>query len=132
MRMMTMDTMRTWCAVFALLLDACGGGSAEGGGGVRTGGGGGRRSGGGTNVNAAAESAFNEAVGQWRRAEHAGWNNERCEEVAEAFKEAAEENQGGRFPEAWFNAGLAYSKCRSTADQAVAMWNRALQARETY
>lgn len=115
----------------AILLAACGGG---GSGEVRTGGagGGGRRTGGGTQVNSEAESAFNEAVGEWRQAERAGWNPDRCESVAESFKEAAQQNQGGRFPEAWFNAGLAYSKCNQTAEQAVAMWNKALEVAENY
>lgn len=125
--------MRTasWSLV-AIFVAACGGGGGSGE--VRTGGagGGGRRTGGGTQVNRAAESAFNEAVGQWRNAERAGWNEERCEEVAEAFKEAAQQNQGGRFPEAWFNAGLAYAKCNQTADQAIGMYNRALEVAENY
>lgn len=125
-------SLRSGALVAAILVAACGGGG--GGTGVRTGGAGagGRRTGGGTQVNSAAESAFNAAVGQWRQAERAGWNPESCEEVAEAFKEAAEQNQGGRFPEAWFNAGLAYSKCTQTADQAVAMWNKAIEVSDNY
>jgi tetratricopeptide (TPR) repeat protein len=118
--------------VCVLLLAACGGGGG-GGGTVRTGGpGGGRRTGGGTHVSAQAESAFNDAVAKWRQAERAGWNQARCEEVGDAFKAAAEQNPGGRFPEAWFNAGLAYQQCSQTADQAVGMWNKALQVQENY
>lgn len=127
-----MHTMRSSGVAFAVLLVACGGGGT-GGGGVQTGGaGGGRRTGGGTHVNAEAENAFNDAVGKWRQAQRAGWNAERCEDVADAFKEAAGHNQGGRFPEAWFNAGLAYSQCTQTADQAVAMYNKALEVSENY
>lgn len=125
--------MRTTGLMLAMVvLAACGGGGG-GSGTVRTGGaGGGRHTGGGTHVTAQAESAFNEAVDQWRQADRAGWNADRCESVSEAFKEAAQQNQGGRFPEAWFNAGLALSKCSQTADGAVAMWNKALEVAENY
>jgi tetratricopeptide (TPR) repeat protein len=111
----------------AILLTACGGGSAT----VRTGGPG-RATNTGTQVNPAAENAFNDAVAKWRAAERAGWNEERCQEVSDAFKQAAQQNQGGRFPEAWFNAGLALSKCSQTAEGAVALYNKALEAQENY
>ena len=127
--MSTMRLSTTFFAVLAAILAACGGSSGPG---VRTGGPATNRTHHGTAVNAAAESAFNEAVAKWRQAERAGWNASRCEEVAEAFKEAASQNQGGRFPEAWFNAGLAFAKCRQTFDQAVGMWNKALEVQENY
>ncbi|MBI2894771.1 MAG: tetratricopeptide repeat protein [Deltaproteobacteria bacterium] len=116
--------------LIALLLSAgCGGGSEN----VRVNtGGAGPRTTGGTHVSAAASEAFSDAVQAWRQSASAGWNQERCESVAEKFKTAAEENQGGRFVEAWFNAGLAYAQCNQTQGQAVAMFNKALEVNQNY
>jgi tetratricopeptide (TPR) repeat protein len=39
------------------------------------------------------------------------WNDSTCSEVAKMFEGAASANSGGKFPEANYNAGLAYQRC---------------------
>src|SRR5262249_13139079 len=39
------------------------------------------------------------------------WNDQTCADVAEQFEGAASANAGGQFPEAKYNAGLAYQRC---------------------
>ncbi len=53
------------------------------------------------------------------------WNEESCADVAHAFE--AEAKKGAKFPEASYDAGLAWSRCGRTAD-ARAAFDRALES----
>ena len=44
------------------------------------------------------------------------WSEGKCEDVAEDFLDAAKEQSKGKFPEALYNAGLAYQRCGKKAE----------------
>ena len=66
----------------------------------------------GDTVNQAAESKFNIALDAFNAHDKASdWTDASCAEVAGKFEAAASEQKNGKFPEATYNAGLAYQRC---------------------
>lgn len=104
---------------------ACGGGSGDtkvnnpqGGSGPHTAG--------GTVVNATAKEKFGQALEAFLAHDKAGdWADASCGEVAKMFDDAA--SSQGSFPEATFDAGLAYQRCKNDA-QAKEHFSKALSA----
>ncbi len=69
---------------------------------------------GGEAVNKAAEDKFNDALeAMLAHDKAADWSDASCKEVADRFDVAANEQKGGKFPEAVFNAGLAWQRCNN-------------------
>lgn len=63
-------------------------------------------------VSKEAENKFNTALEAFAQNDkNASWNDSACVDVAKKFEAAASEQKSGRFPEATFNAGLAYQRC---------------------
>ncbi|WP_394827187.1 hypothetical protein [Pendulispora albinea] len=63
-------------------------------------------------VNKEAQSKFFAAIDVFHGHDKASnWNEAACQETAGLFKAAAAEQKGGKFPEATFNAGLAWQRC---------------------
>ena len=86
----------------------------------------------GTAVNETANSRFNSAASTMRQHDEANgnrgdWTPATCNEVAGLFETAANAQQGGNFPEAWFNRGLVYDRCGMN-EQSTQALTRALQA----
>jgi len=114
----------TLSAPLLLLVAACGGGGAE----VKTGG---TESGKGNAAAVVTESAkkdFDSALEAFAAHEKANdWNDASCADVAKRFESAAAQQSGGKFPEALFNAGLAYQRCgndkeaKARFDKAIAV-----------
>jgi tetratricopeptide (TPR) repeat protein len=68
-------------------------------------------------VTQAAENKFNGALDAFNAHDKAGdWNAQNCVDNAKAFEAAAAEQSGGKFPEATYNAGLAYQRCGNDKD----------------
>ena len=81
----------------------------------------------GEQVSKEAQNKFVEALDAFNAHDKASdWNDASCNEVASRFKAAADEQKGGRFPEATFNAGLAYQRCGNDA-QAKQLFEKSLQ-----
>jgi Tfp pilus assembly protein PilF len=96
----------------ALSAAACGGGAAEGKGAESAKGGPGPKTANGENLNKAAQDRFQAALEVFASHDKAGdWNEAACSDVASKFKGAASEQKSGKFPEATFNAGLAWQRC---------------------
>jgi len=97
----------------ALVLVSCGGGgkgSQAGGADVARGvGGTAIRTGGGETINLTAHNLWKEGVAAFQAAEKAGWNDQRCESVADKFENAAEAQN--KFAEALYMAGVVHSRC---------------------
>jgi tetratricopeptide (TPR) repeat protein len=90
-----------------LLGFGCGGGNAE----VKTGKGA-APVGETTVVEKRALERFNQALDVFNTHDKANdWNDPACAESAKAFEAAASVNAGGKFPEATYDAGLAYQRC---------------------
>jgi tetratricopeptide (TPR) repeat protein len=89
----------------------CGGGAKE----VTTGGGGGShpvvpK----TVVEQKALERFKEALDAFNGHDKANdWSDQVCADVAKQFEGAASANAGGKFPEATYDAGLAYQRCNN-------------------
>lgn len=86
----------------------------------------------GTAVNETANTRFNSAAATMRQHDEANgnrgdWTPETCNVVAGLFEQAANAQQNGNFPEAWFNRGLVYDRCGMTEPATTAL-NRALTA----
>lgn len=63
-------------------------------------------------VTASAQNKFNDALDSMVAHDKANdWNDGACADVAKRFEGAASEQTSGKFPEATFNAGLAYQRC---------------------
>ena len=108
-------------ATFAL---GCGGGNEAGGGAKMTpsGGAGAPAK---TVVNEDAQKDFNDALDTFASHDkNNDWNDDTCAATAKAFQAAASKN--GKFPEALYNAGLAYQRCGDDKD-AKAQFQNALQ-----
>lgn len=103
-------------------LAACGGGNS---GKVNSPGGGhGPTTAEGKAVSATAKQKFDQALDAFLAHDKAGdWATASCAEVAKMFDDAA--SSQGKFPEATFNAGLAYQRCKDDA-QAKEHFTRAL------
>jgi tetratricopeptide (TPR) repeat protein len=68
-------------------------------------------------VGKAALEAFNEALSALNAHDKANdWNDQTCAEVAKMFVAAAAAQTARRFPEANYNAGLAYQRCGNDVD----------------
>jgi tetratricopeptide (TPR) repeat protein len=102
-------------AVCTALGAGCGGG---GGGGAKTGGVKGAAVGvGNTAVEKKALDQFNSALDALNGHDKANdWNDSACADVAKQFLAAASANSGGKFPEATYDAGLAYQRCGDDKD----------------
>lgn len=111
-----------------LLLAGCGGGSSGGGASntapAKTAGGGVIKTAGGTALNVEAHNRWKEGVAAFKDAEKQGWNEARCEAVADKFDDAADAQN--KFAEAHYMAGLAHSKCGQKND-ALAAYQKALR-----
>ncbi len=89
-------------------------------------GGSGPHTAGGTVVNATAKEKFGQALEAFLAHDKAGdWADASCGEVAKMFDDAA--SSQGSFPEATFDAGLAYQRCKNDA-QAKEHFSKALSA----
>lgn len=78
-------------------------------------------------VSKAAMEGFNQAIEEFAKHERANdWNKSTCSAVAKAFIKARGEQKTNRFPEATYNAGLAYQRCGMDA-QAKEQFQKALQ-----
>ncbi len=75
-------------------------------------------------VSKEAESAWREALAAFETAEKAGWNSDSCDSVSSDFSKANRE-QGGRFAEAIYMAGLSLDRCHQS-DEAQKRYNEAL------
>jgi tetratricopeptide (TPR) repeat protein len=115
-----MTTMKNTGSVVALALCTglvgfgCGGAKAE----VNTGG---KGSGGPVTPKAVVEQKalerFNEALDAFNGHDKANdWSDQVCGDVAKQFEGAASVNAGGKFPEATYDAGLAYQRCGDDKD----------------
>jgi tetratricopeptide (TPR) repeat protein len=108
---MKFRTLSTLGFVSVVTLAACGGGGAEAGGGVKAPTSG-PKSASGDTISKAAEDSFKTALDAFIAHDKAGdWNDAACTDVASRFQSAAREQKSGKFPEATFNAGLAYQRC---------------------
>jgi tetratricopeptide (TPR) repeat protein len=59
-----------------------------------------------------AQKQFNDTLDSFAAHDKAGdWTDDTCTSTAKAFQAAASRNPGGKFPEALYNAGLAYQRC---------------------
>ncbi|MGZ4807835.1 MAG: tetratricopeptide repeat protein [Thermoanaerobaculia bacterium] len=89
-----------------------------------------RTAGTGQAVSQTAHQAFEETARTMRQHDEANngrgdWNPGACNDVADRFQHAANEQPGGAFAEAWFNRGLTYERCGMT-DQARTAFQRAI------
>lgn len=114
------NTSIVWALSFgtALLVAACGGGSkgpgTEGSGAVaRNAGGGEIKTAGGEKINIEAHNRWKEGVAAFRAADKQGWNEARCESVADHFEDAAEAQN--KFAEALYMAGVVHARCGDKA-----------------
>src|SRR4029077_10968727 len=81
------------------------------------GGGGGSVAGGTQNVGVAAKKQFSAALDTLNAHDKANdWNDQACASTAKAFEAAAAAQTGGKFPEATYDAGLAYQRCGNDKD----------------
>ena len=60
---------------------------------------------------------FNQALDAFNAHDKANdWNDQGCADIAKQFESAASVNAGGKFPEATYDAGLAYQRCNDDKD----------------
>lgn len=116
-------------ALTLTVLAACGG-TSDGGGTTTPAGETTRTTAGGTEMTAEAESRWTEAYTAFQAANTAGFTEQTCASVVQAF-ERANEAQGGRFVEAIYMTGVTHDRC-GHADQARELYRRTLQVRATF
>ncbi len=105
----------------------CGGGNKESAGASTGGGGGGSVNGVTTHVDVAAQKQFSAALDVLNGHDKANdWNDQTCADTAKQFEAAASAQASGKFPEATYDAGLAYQRCGDDKD-AKAHFQQALQ-----
>jgi tetratricopeptide (TPR) repeat protein len=105
----------------------CGGGGAKESVGAKSGGSSNTSGGVTTHVDAAAKQQFNAALDMLNGHDKANdWNDQACGDTAKAFEAAASAQAGGKFPEATYDAGLAYQRCGDDKD-AKGHFQQALQ-----
>lgn len=116
-----------------MLLTACGGAQVQVGSGATNGSG--PAGVGGQSVAQAAAEAFNDALAKLGAHDQANnWSEGSCNSVARSFEQAAARQKsetGKPFPEALYNAGLSYQRCKMHA-QATAQFQAALGADEKF
>ena len=77
-------------------------------------------------VSQVAQDKFNQALDSFNANDKASsWSDASCAEVARMFEAATAEAQGGKFPEATYDAGLAWQRCGND-QQARAHFEKAL------
>jgi tetratricopeptide (TPR) repeat protein len=77
-------------------------------------------------VQRAAQERFNAALDTLNGHDKAAdWNDQACSDTASAFESAASAQSGGKFPEATYDAGLAYQRCNNDKE-AKAHFQKAL------
>jgi len=110
-------------SAFALAVAACGGGGGDTK--VNTPGKpGGPTTASGVAVNESAKEKFQAALDAFNAHDKAGdWNESACGEVAKMFDSSA--SAQGKFPEATFDAGLAYQRCKND-NEAKSRFQKAL------
>jgi len=65
-------------------------------------------------VQRAAQERFNAALDMLNGHDKAAdWNDQACSDTANAFESAASAQSSGKFPEATYDAGLAYQRCNN-------------------
>ena len=112
------------CTTFTSVGAGCGGGGGKEAktGGVK----GGDAVGAPAVVAQAALDQFNTALDALNSHDKANdWNDQTCNDVAKQFLAAASANKDGKFPEATYDAGLAYQRCQDDKD-AKAQFQQAL------
>jgi tetratricopeptide (TPR) repeat protein len=107
---------------------ACGGSSPEASAAATTPGGAPVKTAGGAEVSVKAHNYWKDGSDAFDVAEKQGWNDSRCDSVADKFEDAADA-QGGKFAEAYYMVGLAHQKCGRT-QKAMSFYNRALSANQ--
>jgi tetratricopeptide (TPR) repeat protein len=105
-----------WTALGALALLAQGVGCGGGGADVKVNGPGGKRNvtetGGTAVVDPGAQKRFNEALDVFNGHDKANdWADAVCTDVAQQFEAARSKQSGNKFPEASYDAGLAFQRC---------------------
>lgn len=114
----------TLSAPLLLLVAACGGGGAE----VKTPGTDSNKPAPAPVVTETAKKDFESGLEAFAAHEKANdWNDASCADVAKRFETAASQQSGGKFPEALFNAGLAYQRCGNDKE-AKARFDKAIAA----
>ena len=74
-----------------------------------------------------AQDKFNAALDSFNAHDKAAdWSDATCAEVAKSFQDAASQQKNGKFPEATYNAGLAYQRCDDEKN-AKDLFEKALQ-----
>ena len=95
----------------------CGGGNKEAAAPTTGGGRGGARAASRTHVDVAAQKQFGVALDTLNGHDKANdWNDQTCADTAKAFEAAASAQSSGKFPEATYDAGLAYQRCGDDKD----------------
>ena len=112
----------------SVLFAACGGKSGKGAEGSEaaavTAGGQKVKSGSGAAINVQAHNYWKDGVAAFKGAEKSGWNEQRCDQVAEKFEDAADAQ--AKFAEALYMAGVAHGKCGRKA-KALEFYQKALR-----
>ncbi len=113
--------------VGTLAAAGCGGGGGGGGKEAKTGGvKGGPVGVGSTHVEQKALDRFNSALDAFNGHDKANdWSDSSCADVAKQFTSAVSANASGKFPEATYDAGLAYQRCGNDKE-AKALFQQAL------
>jgi tetratricopeptide (TPR) repeat protein len=105
----------------------CGGGNKEAAGPETSSGHGATTGGVTTHVDVAAQKQFSAALDILNGHDKANdWNDQNCADTAKAFEAAAAAQSSSKFPEATYDAGLAYQRCGDDKD-AKAHFQQALQ-----
>lgn len=111
-----------------LLITACGGGKSKGAEGstapATTEGGQKVKSGSGAAINVEAHNHWKDGVAAFKSAEKSGWNEQRCDDVADKFEDAADAQ--AKFAEALYMAGVAHGKC-GRKPKALEFYQKALR-----
>lgn len=119
-------------AIGLLLLSvaACGGGKAGSSEGPKAPANPGDKKGLGGQIDAEAQNSYESALDQFTEVDKSGKWEENCEDVAKAFLDSATRQKQAtntRFPEAIYNAGLAYQRCNKD-DKAQELFAEAYRA----
>jgi tetratricopeptide (TPR) repeat protein len=75
-------------------------------------------------ISARAREDFAEAAEKYKEAAKAGWNDDNCKKVVEAFEKVASKH--GNMAEALYNVGVVHKRCRKT-DEARAAFEKTLK-----
>jgi tetratricopeptide (TPR) repeat protein len=127
--------LRMWTTVAAAaglaLAAGCGGGSAKGPKTAKTAAGTTLRTAGGAAITVEAHNHWMAGIRRFNAYEKEGWNAARCDEVVGSFESAVKAQQGGKFAEALFMAGLAASRCNDQS-KAKSYYEKALAKNDKF